>query len=302
MVVSQVNVTLASMQETNSQPQIQTDRLVDVGNLVYSYDLPSDPKNSLRPKKDSSESNEDDDDDNDSFKLTVNNLYNTFEKQVKIEKKTQQNKLRNRRSTENRNSNGNNNKNQKNNRDDYENAPIDFEQDYYQPKPTLKYAPENPLLNYFIGNKGHSIQNEKEFNAQTEVQKLAEEIGQDLSGDVSEVPVKQTLRKFNVLAKIIRTMNADKIEETTRYFDGKDQKTAEKSRKVYRDALLSAGTGPAITELMRWIEEGKLKGEEAAELIASFPKTIREPTEDMQQRFFVSWDFITVFKEGRTML
>lgn len=290
VVVSQVNVTLMSMEETQSQPQIQTEQLVDVGNLVYSYDVPSDAKNSLRPKQDSSESNENDyDDDNEALEAAVGNMYTTLRKEMKTQRTSnnnnnnnQQYKSRNPRSIQRRNNNYNN----QNNAHDSEQTYYQ-KQEYHQPKPSMKYAPENPLLNYFVGNKGRSIQSRKEFNAPTEVQKLTEEIGQDLE-NVAEVPVKQTLRKFNVLAKIIRTMNAEQIEETTRYFAEQNQQTTEKSRKVYRDALLTAGTGPAINELMGWIEEDKLKGEEAAEVIASFSKTIREPTEEMQQRFFVS--------------
>lgn len=271
------------MEETQTKPQIETEQLIDIGNLVYSYDLPSDSKNSLRPKKDSSESEEDDD--NDEVTEPIDQMYNSFQKEINIKKTSQRGNLRNRRSIE---SSKGNKKNQYNNYDDSdEDDSYDRIQEYYQPKPTLKYAPENPLLNYFVGNKGQSIQNWKQFNAPAEVQKLAKEIGKDLE-DVSEVPVKYTLRKFNVLAKIIRTMNAEQIEETTRYFEQQNQQTTEKARKVYRDALLSAGTGPAVNELMGWIEEGKLKGEEAAEIIAAFPKTIGEPTEEMQQRFFVS--------------
>ena len=279
------------MEETQSKPQIQSEQLIDVGNLVYSYDLPSDVKNAVRPKKDSSESDENDDDESDAgVELAFDRLYNSFQKQESNTKKSQQNKSRNPRSAGHRHSKKNQNQNQNN----YEDESIDMDQEFYQPKPTLKDAPQNPLLNYFIGNKGQSIQSRKGFNAQTEVQKLAEEIAQDLE-NVSQMPVKYTLRKFNVLAKVIRTMNAEQIKETTRALEqnqnGNDQQTSEKSRKVYRDALLSAGTGPAINELMQWIEEGKLKGEEAAEVIAAFPKTIGAPTEEMQQRFFVSWDF-----------
>lgn len=150
----------------------------------------------------------------------------------------------------------------------------------------MKYAPENPLLNYFIGNKGGSIQNSKQFNAPAQVQYLVEEISADLE-DANEMPIKNTLRKFNILAKVIRTMNTEQIEKTTRMIEEKNNQRS-MARKVYRDALVSAGTGPAITELMKWIEEERMTGEEAAEVIAAFPKTIREPTEQMLQRFFVS--------------
>lgn len=38
---------------------------------------------------------------------------------------------------------------------------------------------------------------------------------------------------------------------------------------------------------MQLIERREIKDEEAAALIAAFPKTIREPTEEMQRRFLV---------------
>lgn len=46
--------------------------------------------------------------------------------------------------------------------------------------------------------------------------------------------------------------------------------------------------GPAINEIMELIERREIKGEEAAALIAVLPKTIREPTDEMQRRFLVS--------------
>lgn len=46
--------------------------------------------------------------------------------------------------------------------------------------------------------------------------------------------------------------------------------------------------GPAVSEIMQLIERDEIKGEEAASLIAVLPKTIREPTEEMQRRFLVS--------------
>lgn len=51
---------------------------------------------------------------------------------------------------------------------------------------------------------------------------------------------------------------------------------------------MSAGTGPAATEIMRLIEQRRIHGEDAAELIAQMPKNLRLPTEEMQKRFFVS--------------
>ncbi|XP_031636119.1 vitellogenin-A1-like [Contarinia nasturtii] len=333
LIVSQVNVTLESMEQNEEKPLVQSEQLVDVGNLVYSYDLPSDKKNSLRPKKDSSEETDVDDDNDDSDDEEERDEENSSEKReertAKKNKKHSRNS-RQRRSTDNeiskntRNENeddedeenqndiekdndnnikknknkSNHNKSQKSRQNRKSSRNISGEREdessnekkleYHQPRPTLKDAPENPLLNYFVGNNGKSIQSRKEFNAKTEVEKLVEEISEDLENP-EEIPAKNTLRKFNILAKIIRTMNAEQIEETTRALEKMDKKSSEKSRKVYLDALSTAGTGPAVNQLMTLIEERKLKGEEAVEVIITLPTTIREPTEEMQRRFF---DFV----------
>lgn len=52
--------------------------------------------------------------------------------------------------------------------------------------------------------------------------------------------------------------------------------------------FISIHPGPAISEIMQLIERNEIKGEEAASLIAVLPKTIREPTEEVQRRFLVS--------------
>lgn len=288
MIVSQVNVTLAAMEENDGKPLVKSDKLIDVGNLVYSYDMPSDKKNALRPKKDSSESQEDDEEELNWNQFQKDNVNQPQYYQRKSEKKS-----RSARSTRDY---------QSQYEQQYNNNANDFwdsaeNKEYLQPKPTLKNAPENPMSYYSIGNKGSSIQSDKDFNAPAEVEKLAREIAQDLNNP-NEVPVKQTLRKFNILSKIIRTMSAKQIEETTRSVVKKqenqeqDNGVAQKAVSVYRDALASAGTGPAVSELMKWIEEGKLTGEGAVEVIASFPKNIREPTKEMQKLFFVSIPYV----------
>lgn len=279
MIVSQVNVTLASMEENHGKAHTKSEQLIDVGNLVYTFDIASDSKNALRPKKDSSESQEDDGEDEG---------WNTFQKTSDMAESHHQQRKPEKKSRSVRSVH----------MEDLwktvsgENDSDDSDREYLQPKPTMENAPENPMLNYFVGNKGSSIQNAKNFNAPAEVEKLAREVADDLE-DPNEVPVKQTLRKFNVLSKVIRTMNAKQIEEATRSLtmeqDEQDQdKKTEKARNVYRDALASAGTGPAVNEVMKWIEDGKLTGEAAVQVISSFPKNIREPTEEMQKRFFVS--------------
>ncbi|MDD9338889.1 MAG: hypothetical protein PV362_04370, partial [Providencia heimbachae] len=58
--------------------------------------------------------------------------------------------------------------------------------------------------------------------------------------------------------------------------------------KVYRDAVAQAGTGPAFKQIAKWIQSKKLKGEEAAEIISTLPRTVRTPTDEYLEQFFVS--------------
>lgn len=274
------------MEENNGNLNVNTEQLVDVGNLVYSYDLPSDAKNELRPMNDSSESEEHED--------AVESAENTLTKESPLfenEMRRQYNRPKQTRSPRSiRNSRQGQNQNQWVD-DEESNWTVNRSGNrYMQPKPTLNGAPENPMLFYSIGNKGHSIQNSKEFNGPNAVEKLLWEIVEDLQHP-NELPQKQTLRKFNILSKVIRTMNTQQIQEITSRFvkdNEQSQKTENKGRKVYTDALVSAGTGPAVTEIMRLIEQQRIRGEAAAELIAQLPQNLRLPTEEMQKRFFVS--------------
>lgn len=151
-----------------------------------------------------------------------------------------------------------------------------------------------PLLPLYVGYKGQSIKNAKDINVVHKVQQLAQEIGKDLQNE-SEIPKEDTLEKFNILAQLIRIMDKKQIEEATRQLyapqaDNQSEKSSARNAawKAYRDACAQAGTGPAVEEIFQWIESKRVDGEEAAELIATLPRTIREPTEEMQKSFFVS--------------
>lgn len=158
----------------------------------------------------------------------------------------------------------------------------------------MNNAPEVPLLPLYVGYKGQSIQKAKNINGVHLAQQLATEIGKDLQNE-NDIPKQNTLEKFNILAQVIRILNKKQIEEATRQLyapqaDNQSEKSSARNAawKAYRDAVAQAGTGPAVKELTEWIEAKKVDGEEAAQLIATLPKTIREPTEEMMKLFFVS--------------
>lgn len=192
-----------------------------------------------------------------------------------------------------------------------ESSSVESRERFHQPKPTLTKAPENPLLPLFIGYRGKSIQNAKQIDILEMARKLAEEIGKELQNP-NEIPLTNPLTKFNILSDVIRTMDAKQIDRlvdelyVTEPEDESNEMTSEEKKenrneynkpqldvrraawRTFRDAVTDAGTGPAITRSMKWIQMRKVRGEDAAQLIAAWPKTIREPTEEMQRAFYVS--------------
>lgn len=298
-VVGAVNLTLESVQETQNRLKVQTEDLVDIGNLVYSYNLPSDVTNQIRPMGDSSE---------EEHKIT-----NELRKESRRDNdEYSSNQLRSRRSLkgyEKRRSTESDSSSLESGLDSDESH-----EKFHMPVPTLTKAPENPLSPMFIAYDGHSIQNVKDINVLEMAQKLAEEIGNDLQIP-NEIPIKNSLTKFQILSELIRTMDAKQIEllagelyiaeaedvinektteeeqlenENVRKTDKKQLNIRIDAWKAFRDAVTDAGTGPAITQTMEWIVRRKIHGENAAQLIATWPKTIREPTEALQRAFFVS--------------
>lgn len=146
----------------------------------------------------------------------------------------------------------------------------------------------------FVGYKGQSIQASKKIHAVQDAQKLAQEIGEDLQNP-SEIPNTNTLSKYTILARIIRTMSAKQIQEAGRQLyalNADSQSTKSSARqaawKAFRDATAEAGTGPAAAQVMSWVQDKNVQGEEAAQLISSLPKTIRTPTAELMKQFYVS--------------
>lgn len=148
----------------------------------------------------------------------------------------------------------------------------------------------------FVGYKGNSIQNYKQINAVVEAEKIAQEIGQDLQSP-NKIYEANTLEKFIILARLLRTMNAKQIDEIQRQlyvtveetdFQSTKSSVRYAAWKAFRDAAAEAGTAPTANQVMEWVEQKKVKGEEAAQLIATMGKSIRFPTEQLMQRFFVS--------------
>lgn len=88
------------------------------------------------------------------------------------------------------------------------------ERNYLQPKPKLDEAPESPLLPYFIGYKGKSIQKSEENYDLVAVHLIGQITGEIEYFHVDiQQPFIETLERFIILIRLIRTMNVKQIAE-----------------------------------------------------------------------------------------
>nr|WJN66572.1 vitellogenin [Grapholitha molesta] len=123
-------------------------------------------------------------------------------------------------------------------------------------------------------------------------QKLVQEIAQLLQNP-NNMPKNEFLSKFNILVRVIAAMSSDQLSQTSRSIEvGKSSNNILKSDMwmVYRDAVAQAGTLPAFQQIKSWIMTKKIQGEEAAQVIASLPATLRYPTKEVMIQFFkLAW-------------
>ncbi|XP_063370028.1 vitellogenin-like [Cydia amplana] len=119
-------------------------------------------------------------------------------------------------------------------------------------------------------------------------QKLIQEIAQLLQNP-NNMPKNDFLSKFNILVRVIAAMSSEQLSQTSRSIEvAKSSNNILKSDMwmIYRDAVTQAGTLPAFQQIKSWIMNKKIQGEEAAQVIASLPATLRYPTKDVMIQFF----------------
>lgn len=238
MVISEVHLELVSMEESSKGSESSRNELIDVGNLVFSYEKSTDKDNFVRTKTDSSEedsrrarssSSSSSDEDFDMYKLTKKSRkprsLRTFDSDETKNQKSRHNKW---------NFDSSSDSDSSSESDSSSSDSVDSSEEFHLRKPSLKYAPEHPFHPYGI-DRFHK-------EGKKDIIQLVEEIVEDLRkpGDLAK---KGTLAKFIVLTRIIRRLDATQIEETTRAIKDKHADAKSKAWKTYRDALVEAGTG-----------------------------------------------------------
>lgn len=170
------------------------------------------------------------------------------------------------------------------------------ENKFWQPKPTLEDAPQNPLLPNFIGYKGKFIGKSGEIDVVKAIKELVFQIANELE-DPSNMATQETLEKFTILTSLIRIMNRKQIAEveTKMQFSSNELKSNDKTQAVnqnawavFRDAITQAGTGPALLTIKNWIERRDITTMEAVDVLSRLPKSARAPTAEYINTIFVS--------------
>ena len=150
----------------------------------------------------------------------------------------------------------------------------------------MKDAPQPPFLPFAL--------EQNNINAKREAVKVAQQIGEETQ-DENNMPKAQTLSKFTVLARLVRVMKQKEIYEAGQELfapqiseDFHSTKSAVRNAawKAYRDAVAEAGTPASFATIVQWINENKIRENEAASLIATQVKAIRYPTEQLMNAFF----------------
>lgn len=169
------------------------------------------------------------------------------------------------------------------------------ENGFWQPKPSLEDAPQNPLLPHFIGNNGKHVGHS---SGNIDVVSAAKDIIFDIANNLetpSEIPEQETLEKFTVLTSLLRTMNKRKLIELENALginvdelnsEDKSQAVKQNAWAVFRDTVTQAGTGPALLIIKKWIENKDLACMDAADVVTRIPKNARLPTDEYIRTFF----------------
>lgn len=156
--------------------------------------------------------------------------------------------------------------------------------DYFQPQPDLQNAPSTPLLPFFVGYNGQSIN--KQQNIVDTVCKLAQTIGQEYE-DSSQILKENTIGEFVLLSSLARVMNVEEIQQVSSRLFTKERTGIEAAAWLaFYSSVAQAGTAPAIRSLFEWIKNDRIVELEAAEAITVALDSARTPTLEFVKMIF----------------
>ncbi|XP_058799328.1 vitellogenin-like [Phymastichus coffea] len=264
IVASKMNLTLYEVKEISERISAPSNP-ESTGNLIYSYNNPFGKPNSRRPNQ-------------------PNQLWNS------------KHEHQNPRMNQDKRHHG---QNFDESLDDSNESVYDNEeQTYLEPKPKLTEPPKNPMSVFFIGNQGNSVQQNNKIDVVKTTKDMAQEIGNEIQQS-DNMFNEETLEKYTILTRLIRTMNAEQIAQVQRELyepkqelssqlntNNQDQTTRRIAWVAFRDAVAKAGTGPALINVKQWIQNKQISGNEAAEIVDAVAQSARIPTPEYVEAFF----------------
>lgn len=89
---------------------------------------------------------------------------------------------------------------------------VSSSEEFMQPRPSLKSAPNNPFLSFFVGFEGQSVQSSKGMNGIEIAEKMATAIAKDI-GVLNTMSAGVPLSKFSTFVQFLQTMNSNQLSE-----------------------------------------------------------------------------------------
>lgn len=275
LVVSHMNITLAKINPVSGQSQEISERKV-LGNLVYRYNSPYASHNEAREGNRNSEEHKYGSDSSSSSSSSSSSEEHNQEQSHRMRHPRSLDRFQDKQNRYDSSSSSSSSSSEESG------------EQWQQTKPSLASPPETPLLPYTIGYQGQSIKSAQNINIIQAVQKLAKQIGEDLQTP-SDMPKEDTLAKFTILRNLIRTMNYQEMQEASRELynlKNKQERKQTDSWRTFRDAVAQAGTGPALLIVKDWIQNMKIRGTQAASIIATVADNARTPTDEYMKTFY----------------
>nr|BAB32642.2 vitellogenin [Bombyx mandarina] len=136
----------------------------------------------------------------------------------------------------------------------------------------------------YMSPQPHADKKQNAMNAQ----KILQDIAQQLQNP-NNMPKSDFLSKFNILVRLIASMSTEQLSQTSRSIEtAKTSNNIIKSDMwmIFRDGVTQAGTLPAFKQIQFWMENTKIREEEAAQVVAALLRTLRYPTKQIMTQFF----------------
>lgn len=168
--------------------------------------------------------------------------------------------------------------------------------------PHLNESLQNPFSPIFIGISGSKNFKDIIKPINQAAVNLVVQIAKGMQDYFTEES-DEMIERFTILQDLLRTMDVKQllnVEQELFTRSKLSDDVGQAINKVFYKIMAQIGTGPALLRLMEWINSEKLHNAEASMLLMRIPKTVRTPTAEYMERFYVSKCFPTIkFKTRR---